>query len=176
MSEITKNPPTSGSDYDALRAANPYAKSTRKESGWDKFVHALGFNSGYDLYTAEREQNSANYLAQIDAMQREEMYNSSAEQVERERAAGINPEVAGGVDAGSSSGTPSELSPTSDMSDAIRSESEFTPVITSAFDALLACVHVGDGIASIVGRGRSIDSAELALGKDFSDFRHSLIV
>lgn len=170
----TNTAPKSGSDYKALIDANPYATGTRKQTGWDRFVNKLGFTSGYDRYEAEREQNSKNYLAQIYAAQREEMYNSAPEQAARQRAAGLNPDITGGVDSGAAAGSPEEFSPVSDMSDAIQSGADdinnFGSLISLGVSALTGTLGVVDSISSIVKRGRDIESIDYAIGSSMPDF------
>ncbi len=175
MNNTPTNPaPKSGTDYQALVDANPYATGTRKQTGWDRFVNKLGFTSGYDRYEAEREQNSKNYLAQIYAAQREEMYNSAIEQAERQRAAGINPDITGGVDSGAAAGSPEEFAPVSDMSDAIQSGADdmdnFGSLVSLGVSALTGTLGVVDSISAIVKRGREVESVDYAIGSSMPDF------
>lgn len=88
--------PSSGTDYEFLAAQNPYSESLMRQTWFDKLLNLVGLRSGYDNYETERKQNEANYKAELAALQRQEMYNSPAEQNERLQAAGINSALSGG--------------------------------------------------------------------------------
>lgn len=86
--------------YDDLRNNNPYQNMTYTQSSWDKFIENLGFRSGRMKFEDEKTNNALMYGAQLDQAQREEEYNSATEQVNRQREAGLNPDLNGQVTAG----------------------------------------------------------------------------
>lgn len=92
--------PQGGTDY--ISVSNPYQNPYVHQTWWDKFVNSLGFRSSYDEAEALRQQNYAIWESQQQELIRQEQYNSPEEQVERQREAGLNPDLNGNVDSGSS--------------------------------------------------------------------------
>lgn len=108
MSAVVNNPapsstPQSGTDYSAVK--NPYAIQHLKRTYGDYLFKFLTMGAAATPWEKAEAQRLANYDAwesQHSEQQRQELYNSAQEQVERERAAGINPDLAGDVSAGES--------------------------------------------------------------------------
>lgn len=117
-SRTGQNPYAEGSRYYDLWASNPWTpeKMTQQQTVWDRVANALGFRSAYDTAVDQRAQAAAEYDAQIVQLKGEDEYNSPAAQTARLQAAGINPDIAGGVE-GSQAGefaqeaTPPEVTP-----------------------------------------------------------------
>lgn len=84
--------------------SNPYAQFDYTHTWWQKLWEGLGFRSKFDEYRDSMAANAREYEAQLAEKAHNEAYDSASAQVARERAAGINPDLAGNVDAGSSSG------------------------------------------------------------------------
>lgn len=93
--------PQSGQDYSSVQ--NPWSTQYLHESAWDKLVHDLGFNSAYDKAEAQRKQNETEWNSAQQEKIRSEKYNSAAEVVDRENAAGLNPNLSGSAVGGGSS-------------------------------------------------------------------------
>lgn len=85
-------------------SANPYANFDYRHTWWQKLWEGLGFRSKFDEYRDSMALNAREYDAQLAEKAHNEQYDSAAEQVARQRQAGINSDLAGNVDAGSSSG------------------------------------------------------------------------
>ncbi len=96
----SRTDPQSGTDYTSV--SNPYANPYVNQTWWDKFVNSLGFRSSYDEAEALRKQNYDIWESQQQEQIRQEQYNSPEEQVERQRDAGLNPDLNGNVDSGTS--------------------------------------------------------------------------
>lgn len=84
-----------GSQYDQLFAANPYRKLTYNKTGWQSFLSDLGFRTKYDDFVEQARINAEEYDAGIFSMMQQNEYNSPVAQADRERAAGLNPDLLG---------------------------------------------------------------------------------
>lgn len=85
-------------------SSNPYANFDYRHTWWQRLWEGLGFRSKFDEYRDSMALNAREYDAQLAEKAHNEQYDSALEQVERQRQAGLNPDLAGNVDAGSSSG------------------------------------------------------------------------
>lgn len=94
--------------YGDLVNANPWASLDYKQSGWQKFLGALGFRTGFDVAKENQQFQSAEYLSNIQAMATENQYNSPTAQAQRMRAAGLNPDIQGLGDVANSAELPEE--------------------------------------------------------------------
>lgn len=92
-----------GQKYKDLAAANPYANPVYRESGWQKFLSSLGFRTDKDRYLEGMSIQAAEYDQALLEKEYNEQYDNPLAQAERERAAGLNPNLTGNVDPGSSS-------------------------------------------------------------------------
>lgn len=150
--------PSSGTDYSAVQ--NPYSISYANRTGWDAFVESLGFTSAYQKYEMERKRNEELWNSSQQEMQRQEMYNSASEQVAREREAGLNPDLNGGVTAGDAS----EQTPLP-----IGSESEAIQNMNQGFSTVASLVMQGvNWIADITS---SCVSGALAISSKLESLR-----
>lgn len=84
-----------GSMYDQLFAANPYRKLSYNRTGWQSFLSDLGFRTKYDDFVEQARINAEEYDAGIFSMMQQNEYNSPVAQSDRERAAGLNPDLLG---------------------------------------------------------------------------------
>lgn len=80
--------------YDAYYKANPYVNQTYKMTLADRLFGGL-FRTGYDKWLNEMQLNAAQYDAGIVDMEQQNIFNSPAEQADRMRAAGLNPDLLG---------------------------------------------------------------------------------
>lgn len=76
-----------------LRAANPYRNQEYKESGWQKFLSALGFRTQADAWKENMSVQAAEYDAALAQKEFDTAYNDPQSQVARMRAAGLNPDL-----------------------------------------------------------------------------------
>lgn len=100
-SQFGSAPSGYGDMYDALFAANPYRKQTYQQSGWQKLLSSMGFRTGYDDWLDQTSTNIAEWDASIMSMLQQNQYNEPAQQAERMRQAGINPDLLGTGDVAS---------------------------------------------------------------------------
>ena len=84
-----------GTQYEQMVSSNPNENRSYTDSFWDKVGDFFGFRTRQDKRREDLELRSADYLAQIDSLAREERYNSESAKVERMRAAGLNPDLTG---------------------------------------------------------------------------------
>ncbi len=152
------NAPSSGTDYSAVQ--NPYSTSYANRTGWDAFVESLGFTSAYQKYEMERKRNEELWNSSQQELQRQEMYNSASEQVAREREAGLNPDLNGGVSAGDAS----EQTPLP-----IGSESEAIQNMNKGFSDVASIVL--NGVNSIANITSSCVSGALAISTKLESLR-----
>lgn len=160
LKEYPKAPtaPSSGTDYSAVK--NPYSTSYAHRTGWDSFVESLGFTSAYQKYEMERRRNEELWNSSQQELQRQEMYNSAQEQVSREREAGLNPDLNGGVSAGDAS----EQTPLP-----IGSESEAIQNMNKGFSDVASIVL--NGVNSIANITSSCVSGALAISSKLESLR-----
>lgn len=92
-----------GLDYQALASNNPYANVPYRQSWIQKLLEGLGFRTNKDAYLESMALQAKEYDNQILQKEYNENYDSPLEQVKREREAGLNPDLTGNVDSGSSS-------------------------------------------------------------------------
>lgn len=84
-----------GSEYDQLFANNPYRNMDYHYSGWQKFLSALGFRTGYDAWKENSQVQAKEYDASVFSQMFQNQYNSEVAKTLRMRAAGQNPDLLG---------------------------------------------------------------------------------
>lgn len=92
-----------GSDYyeQAMNAYNAYASKTWNPNIWQAgSFNIFGDDSAFQGWQNDRLSIFEDALSRIGDASHQEGYNSAVEQAARLRAAGLNPELTGGVDAG----------------------------------------------------------------------------
>lgn len=94
--------------YGDLVDANPWKNINYRQSGWQKFVGALGFRTGFDKNVENAQFQSNEYLSNIAALVQQNEYNSEQAKVDRMRGAGLNPDLQGIGDASESAGMPED--------------------------------------------------------------------
>lgn len=97
--------------YKDLAAANPYANVEYKKSWWQKILSGLGFSTNYDRYLEQMNLQAREYENNLLLKQRDEAYNSPLQQAQREREAGLNPNLTGNVGPGESVPLPDDGNP-----------------------------------------------------------------
>ena len=89
--------------YKGLAEANPYANVSYKRSWWQSLLSNLGFRTNYDAYLEGMNLQAQEYENALLQKQYDEEYNSPIEQANRERLAGLNPNLTGNISSGESS-------------------------------------------------------------------------
>ena len=83
-------------DFATQAAANPYEGKEFTPSFWTNIAEKLfGDYSARDSFYQQQDQSADEYIANLIDAQRQQKYNSPEQQAARERAAGINPDIAG---------------------------------------------------------------------------------
>lgn len=152
--------PQSGTDYSAVK--NPYAVQHLKRTYGDyllKFFTMGAVPTPWEKAEAQRLANYDAWESQHSEQQRQELYNSAQEQVERERAAGINPDLAGDVSAGDSAEGLMDNYPFKSSYDAFNeSQKQISDVVTTALQFGMGALK---SIYDIKELKTAIDSREL---------------
>lgn len=154
-------------------AANPYATFDYRHTWWQKLFEGLGFRSKFDEYRDSMALNAAEYEAQLAEKAHNEQYDSAQEQVNRQRLAGINPDIAGNVGAGSSSPTQPDpnapISPGSDDPGQILSG--FANVVMSAFTG---SIGLAKDALSLFQLKNTVDSGKIGNSQSIVDYAMNL--
>lgn len=105
-------PPQVGGNYQQLIDSNPYRGLEYKKSPWQNFMSFLGFRTQADAWQENMALNAAEYDAAIMQKKYDEQYNDPQSQLERMRAAGLNPDIDGGssISSGQAVGLPEDPS------------------------------------------------------------------
>lgn len=111
-----------GQSYRQLAEQNPYANVTYRQSGWQQFLERLGFRTNYDKYMESMALQAKEYDNQLLQKEYNEAYDSPVEQAQREKLAGLNPNLTGNVGPGESQ------KPIDDGNPPIAPESDFEMV------------------------------------------------
>lgn len=84
-------------DWQKIIDANPYTpdKWSRDKTMWDDLAILFGFRSSMDNYIDQMQLASNTYYADAIANYHKEKYDSEIEQAQRQRAAGLNPDLLG---------------------------------------------------------------------------------
>lgn len=173
MSAVVNNPvssstPKSGTDYSAVK--NPYATQHLKRNFGDylfKFLTLGTLPTPWEKAEAQRLANYDAWESQHSEQQRQEMYNSAQEQVERERVAGINPDLSGDVSAGESAEGLMDNYPFKSVYDVFNdSQKQVSDVVTTALSfgmgALKSVFDIKELKTAI--DSRELDASEKLLG------------
>lgn len=139
-SQFGEAPSGYGSMYDQLFAANPYRKQTYNLTGWQKFLSSLGFRTKYDDWVDQTSTQIAEYDAGIMSQIQQNQYNSPDAMAQRERAAGLNPDLLGIGDVAQAAG------PTEDANGMSPSESSES----SPFDIAGTVVNVSQSVLGLI--------------------------
>lgn len=95
-SKILTTPQTSigvPSAYQGLLDANPYRGLQYKKSPWQNFLSKLGFRTEADAWQENMQVQAQEYDSALQAKIYDEQYNDPASQVQRMKAAGLNPDL-----------------------------------------------------------------------------------
>lgn len=92
--------PQLGQNYQGLLDANPYVGINRKQKWWEPAAAWLGIRTPTEKWQEQMQLQANEYNAQIAQQAYAENYNSPTQEAARMRAAGINPDLAGGLSPG----------------------------------------------------------------------------
>lgn len=145
--------------------ANPYANFDYRHSGWQKFLEGLGFRSKYDEFVESMALNAREYDAQLTEKAHNEEFDSALAQASRERLAGINPDLAGNVDAGGSSSMEPDpngpIEPGNDFDSIMQFGSTIMSAVQMAFGLAQSGIGLASGLQSLRGQKIANDNAVL---------------
>lgn len=126
--------------------ANPYAQYDYRHTGWQKFLEGLGFRTNYDAMKESMAINAQEYERDLLEKAHNEQYDSASAQAARERAAGVNPDLAG-VDSGdSSSMQPDPNAPIAPESSGFDNPIAFGSAVMSGITSLFGLAQSGIGV------------------------------
>lgn len=157
--------------YEALYNNNPYLNYQYQMSGWDKIGNFLGFRTSEDRTREEYAQRSKEYIAQLQALAREEEYNSESAQSERQKEAGINPALNGVNPSQASEFNESPMT----LPDIQRNNADDVNSFFSTFTGIINTIlGVGQGLLSLNRNHLDNLQAKVDLNNDIFGFGKSL--
>lgn len=127
--------------YVDLAESNPYANVNYRKSWGQALLGMLGFRTNYDNYLEGMNLQAQEYENNLLLKQHDEDYNSPLEQVKREQAAGLNPDLTGNIDAGEAAPMRDDGNPP------VMPESDFDQIIGFA-SSVVQGVHMAFSLAS----------------------------
>lgn len=171
-----QNPYAEGSRYYDLWESNPWTeeKMTQKQTVWDRFANMLGFRSAYDTAKDQRAQAASEYDAQITQLKGEDEYNSPEMQKARMQAAGINPDIAGGVEGSSAAEFAQEATAPEVTAD------ENMTRIGGLFNGIAQAITMASGLTgdvlTMLGTGAELTSKRLANAKSIDELANMFLL
>lgn len=145
-------------------ATNPYRdileNDTYETSFWDRFGNWLGFNTKEDKRRLELERLAKEYDANLEIQNLTNVYNSEESQSQRQRAAGINPDLNGVSSESASSSVPSipDSAPLAEI-ESMTTMEEVMPIVST----LSSVVSTAFGNASgLIGLFQNLNQRKLA--------------
>lgn len=148
-------------------SSNPYAEFDYRHTGWQKMLESFGFRTNYDAFKESMAMQAREYAASLADKAHNEEFDSAAAQAARERAAGINPDLAGNVDAGSSSPlTDDGNPPIAPEGFGMDNPMAFGSAIMSGITSIFGLAQSGVGVAQMFADYKSqvLDNDKKALG------------
>lgn len=150
-------------------SANPYANFDYKHTWWQKLWEGLGFRSKFDEFRDSLALNSKEYDSQLMEKAHNEQYDSALSQVERQRQAGINPDLVGNVDAGSSSGM--EPDPNAPISPGYNDPAPiFKAFADTIFSAFTGSLGLAKDAMSLFQMKNDVDAGNISKSADIVDY------
>lgn len=167
------NVPDLPQQYQGLLDANPYMNLDYKQSGWQKFLSALGFRTGYDKRVEDLQLQANEWNANVAAMARQEQYDSASSAAARMRSAGLNPDLTGIANAGESSSMPEDTNPPAPTETDSQSVGQFANVLMSG---LTMAMGLSKDLMSLGQMRNAIDMGNIDKAKSMTDFAMSAIL
>lgn len=168
-----------GKKYQDLASANPYANPVYRESGWQKFLSSLGFRTDKDRYLEGMAIQAAEYDQALLEKEYNEKYDSPLAQAEREREAGLNPNLTGNVSAGESSpladdGNPPQPSE-SDFDSAVQFASGIMDAVQVAYGLFGNGLSLASGMADLKNKRLQNDLVSMDVNSKLFDFAEDAV-
>lgn len=150
-----------GSAYQELAQNNPYANVNYRKSWMQKVLSGLGFRTNYDAYLEGMNLQAQEYDNALLQKEYDEKYNSPLEQAQREREAGLNPNLTGNVSSGEASPLQDDGNPpVPPQADDLQTVTQFA---SSCIDGVQAAFSLASGITDL--RGKMLDNRAKRLGQ-----------
>lgn len=174
--DVGSAPSGYGSQYDDLFAANPYRGLTYDVSGMQAFLHNLGFRTKYDDFVDQARINAQEYDAGIFSQIQQNEFNDPSAQAARERAAGINPDLAGIGDVAGAAGPTEDpngmnVSPSGDEARDVLSF-----VSQSVMNFIPGVLSFATNLTNLKGARLENDAKELAFGSAAVDAANKFFI
>ena len=158
--------------YDRL-LENPFLRSKNAEftpSFWQRLgMDLFGDYSASDNYYAQLQSQSNQWLADMLSQLHQQDYDSASSQVERERAAGLNPDLTGGISPGQAAENDQPITPIgfpmgSDTGDAVKM------IGSSALSFVSNLLGMAQSFQSLKAGNNDLVSQEIRNNSDARDF------
>lgn len=121
---------------------DPYLNYNYHTGAWDKIGNWLGFNTAEDRYRMEMQDRAIQALSGFLTDEFQNQYNSQQEQAQRQRDAGLNPDLAGEATGEQASGLEQPLAPI-DPSIFDTPQSIVSPIVSALGTSFSALQGVG---------------------------------
>lgn len=166
--------------YQALADNNPYANPVYKESGWQKFLSSLGFRTDKDRYLEGMSIQAQEYDNALLQKEYNEQFDSALSQAQREREAGLNPNLTGNVDAGSSSALAEDGNPPQPSESDLGQVSEFASnvlnAVQMAYGLFSSGISVAGAMQDLKGKGIANRIASIEENNKLFDFAEDAVI
>lgn len=137
------------------KVVNPYRaqleNNSYQQSFWDRFGNWLGFNTKEDSYRLELERLAKEFDADLQLQDITNEYNSEESQAQRQRSAGLNPDLNGVDSAAATSKTPNgpDSSALSNI-ESMTTGQEIVPLVQTFSSVLTTALGDVSGIINMV--------------------------
>lgn len=167
-----------GSMYDQLFAANPYRQQTYNQSGWQKFLGSLGFRTGYDDWLDQTSTQIAEYDAAIFSQMQQDQFNSPAAMAQREKQAGMNPDLLGIGDVAQAAGPAEDVNgmQPQESNDAAQAASLVGGFIRGIYSAFSVGMSLYKDTLAVKDMQNVIDNGNITKAKSMIDLADEAIV
>lgn len=150
-----------GQAYQELAANNPYSNVNYRKSWMQKVLSGLGFRTNYDAYLEGMNLQAQEYDNALLQKEYDEQYNSPLAQAQREREAGLNPNLTGNVSSGEASPLQDDGNPpVAPVADDLQTVTQFA---SSVIDGVQAAFSLASGVTDL--RGKMLDNRAKQLGQ-----------
>lgn len=147
-----------------LSQANPYANVSYRQSWIQNLLEKIGFRTNKDAYLESMALQAKEYDNQIAQKVYNEQYDDPLQQANRERLAGLNPDLTGNVSAGETPG------PVDDGNPPVAPVADDLQIVQGFASAVLNGVQAAFGIAGDIQSLKSLqlgnESKTMSLVKD----------
>lgn len=163
-----------GKDYQELAENNPYANVQYRQSWIQKMLSGLGFRTNYDAYLEGMNLQAQEYDNALLQKEYDENYNSPLAQAQREREAGLNPNLTGNISSGEASPLQDDGNPP------VPPQANDLEMVSSFAGACLQGVQTAFAVAGDLQSLRSMrlqnQGKEIQNNKDFMGFTQEALM